>query len=104
MLVFIVFEVLDLDGSNLQPPAASTAIAAEPAPTDVEELLPPTHSIPAGQSKVMPCPDPRLAPDMVKHLCDLDGNTLITRLDRAHARSLPRRETSPPASLSDDPA
>jgi hypothetical protein len=104
MIVFIAFEVLDLDGSNLQYPPASAAIAAEPLSTDVEELLPPSHSIPAAQSRVTPGLDPRLAPEAVKHLCHLDGNSLIARLDQALARSFPRRETPPPAPLSDDPA
>jgi len=104
MIVFIAFEVLDLDGSNLQHPPVGTAIAAEPSPTDVEELLPPSHSIPATHGRVTPCPDPQLAPQAVKPLCHLDGNSLIARLDRAYARSFPRRESPPPTPLSDDPA
>jgi hypothetical protein len=104
MTVFIAFEVLDLDGSNLQNPLASTAIAAEPAPTAVEKLLPPSHAIPAAQSRVTVCLDPRLTPEAGKHPCHVDGNSLIARLVQAHPQSFARRETTQPAPLSDEPA
>lgn len=104
MVVFIAFEVLDLDGSNLQHPSASTTIAAEPALADVEELLPQSHSVPAAQSRVPLCLDPRLPSEAVKLLCSLGGNSLIARLDQARPRSFIRHETPPPTPLSDDPA
>jgi hypothetical protein len=104
MVVFVAFEVLDLDGSNLQHAPASTTIAAEPALADVEELLPESHSVPAVRSGVSPRLDPRLPPDAVKLLCPLGGNSLIARLDRTRPRSFPRHETPPSTPLSDDPA
>jgi hypothetical protein len=104
MVVFIAFEVLDLDGSNLQHLSASTAIAAEPALADAEELLPQSHSIRAARSSVPPCLESRLPPEAVKLLCPLDGNSVIARLDQARPRSFLRHEIPPPTPLSDDPA
>ena len=104
MVVFIAFEVLDLDGSDLQHPPAGATIAAEPAPTDVEELLPSSQSVPPAQSESPRCLDHRLPPEAVKHLYPLDGNSLIARLDQARPRSFLRRETPPPIPLAADPA
>jgi len=103
MVVFVAFDVLDLDGSSLQHLPASTAIAAEPTLADVEERLPQSHSVPAAESRVPLCLDPRVPPEAVKDLCPLGGNSLIARLDQARPRSFLRHEPSPPSS-SDDPA
>ncbi|HYA02198.1 MAG TPA: hypothetical protein VEI04_03705 [Syntrophobacteria bacterium] len=104
MVVFIAFEVLDLDGSNLRQPPASTTIAAEPALADVEELLPQSDSVPAAQTGVSLGLDLRLPPEAVKLFCPSGRNGLIARLDQARPRSFLRHETPPPTPLSDDPA
>jgi hypothetical protein len=103
-VVFIAFEVLDLDGSNLQGRSAGVAIAAEAAPTDVEELLSSSHAVPMSQSRVPAFLDHCCPPEAVKHLYPLDKNTLIARLDQARPRSFLGRKTPPPIPLSDDPA
>jgi len=104
MVVFIAFEVLDLDGSDVQHLPGSAAIAAEPTLADVEQILPQCNSVLAAHSRVLPCLDPRLRPEAVKLLRPLGGISLIVRLDQARPRSFLRRETSPPTPLSDDPA
>jgi hypothetical protein len=103
MVVFIAFEVLDLDGSNLQGLSA-VAIAAESAPTDLEKLLPSSHSVPESQSRVPACLDHRLPPEAINHLSPLDGKSLLARLDQTRPRSCLRRETQSTVSRSDDPA
>jgi hypothetical protein len=105
MVVFIAFEVLDLDGSNLRHLPASTSIAAaEPALADVEQLLPERHSVPGAQSRVPPCVDSRPSLEAVKLLSPSGGKSLIARLDHPRPRSFLRHETPPPTPLSDDPA
>ena len=104
MVVFIAFEALDVDGSNLQHPPAGATVAAEPASTDVEELVPLSHAVPMSQSRVPAFLDHCCPPEAVKHLYPLDKNTLIARLDQARPRSFLRRKTPPPSPLSDDPA
>jgi hypothetical protein len=103
MVVFIAFEVLDLDGSSFQHLPADTTIAAEPAPADVEQLLPEGHSVPGVQSRVAPRLDTRRRLEAVKLLCPSGERSLIARLDHLRPRSFLRHET-PPTPLSDDPA
>jgi hypothetical protein len=103
VVVFVGFEALDLDGSNQQRPSAGAAIGAESASTALEELQPPSYSVPAVQGRVPPCLDHRLPPDAGKHFRSLHGESVLARLDQARPRSLLRREPLPPMTLSDEP-
>jgi len=104
MVVFVAFEVLDLDRSNVQHLPASTAIAAEPTLADVDEILPQGRSVPPAQSRVPSCLDPRLPAEAVRDLWPSRGISLLTRLHQTRPRSFLQHETSPLTPLSDVPA
>jgi len=101
--VFITFEVLDLDGSNLQHPFRDSVIAAEPTSADLEQLLPQDPSAPGAQSSVSLSLDLLLPPEPFGVRSRSGINSLRARLNHALPRASLRHEPSPTA-LSDDPA
>lgn len=101
--VFITFEVLDLDGSNFQPPFRDSVIAAEPTSADVEQLLPRCPSASGAQTSVSLCLNLPLPPEPLEIRSRSGAAGLRARVNHALPRASLRHEPSPTA-LSDDPA
>ena len=104
MGVYIAFEVLDLDGSNLRDLGPGRAIAAEPAAADAERLLPQAPSIADAPGLAIPS----IAGGFASGTRQLAGQTTSTTLAAWQGYSLPRiylgQEASPATSPTDDPA
>ena len=104
MGVYIAFEVLDLDGSNLRDLGPGKAIAAEPAGVDAERLLPQGPSI----ADTPGPPIPSIAWGFASGTRRLAGQTISIDLAARQSYFLPRtnlgQEASPATSPTDDPA
>jgi len=103
LCVFIVFEVLDVDGSNLAHPFRDSVIAAEPTSADLEELLPQAPPAEGAQSRGSLSLDLPLPPEVPDVGSSAGAARLRARTNHALPRASLRREPSSTA-LSDDPA
>jgi len=102
--VFIAFEVLDLDGSNLAHPFRESIIAAEATSADLDELLPqgpPAAEAQSGGSLSLDLPLPAELPEVGR---SSGAAGLRARIAHALPRASLRREPSSSTALSDDPA
>jgi len=104
MGVYIAFEVLDLDGSNLRDLGPRTAIAAESASADAERFLHQAPSIADAPGLVFPS----IAVGFASESRHLSGQVNSPALAAWQGHSLPRthlgQEASSAGSPTDDPA
>jgi hypothetical protein len=104
MGVYIAFDVLDLDGSNLRDLGPGKAIAAEPAGVDAERLLPQGPSI----ADALGLAVVSIVGGFTSGTRRLAGQTASITLAAWQGYSLPRiypgQEASPATSPTDDPA
>jgi hypothetical protein len=104
MGVYIAFEVLDVDGSNLRDMGPGTAIAAEPASADAERFLHHAPAIADAPGLVFPSIPVAFASESRQ----LAGQATPTTLAARQGHFLPRmhlgREVSSVTSPTEDPA
>jgi hypothetical protein len=104
MGAYIVFDMLDLDGSSLRDAWAGSAIAAEAVGGETERLLPPTEAAP--HATVLGSAVGALWLDPLS--CSFRRPAPALRLGVLHSHTLPRtnlaKETSSTTSPSADPA
>ena len=104
MGVYIAFDILDLDGSELRDPLPGDAMAAEPVGGEAERLLAqnlstPEVSYPAFLALVLPS-----VSESPRATSRTTLSTTALRLDRIFPRVFLRRETAATTSTADDPA
>jgi hypothetical protein len=104
MGVYIAFDVLDLDGSQMRDSFAGNAIAAEPERVETDRLLHHAHSIPEALGPIYLSPDLRFISESPQVSPSTTAVPVAAWLTAARPRADLHQDTSSGSSPTDDPA
>jgi hypothetical protein len=104
MAVYIAFDLLDLDGSELRDPLPSNAIAAESAPAETERVFPQRLSTPDALGSFSHSLAFRSAPEVSRPSPSLRIAAFTARLAHLRPRAYMSREAISTITPPDDPA
>ncbi len=104
MGVYIGFDVLDLDGSEVRNPLPGNAIVAEAAGGEAERFLTQDLSIPEASKPVFAQAVPPSASTSPRLTSGWSLSTVGPQLERIRPRVSLRQETTSPTSTAGDPA